>query len=300
MDSPESLALAALAVPTNTAIQAFRDAVSALSAPFQIRRLAAAEASAQMLEAKGDIETEALRQRARHSRELEEIRHQHNKEQITAGAEAFLPAALPERRPDPDWIFHFFEEARNTSDQEMQRLWSKLLAGEFSGPGTFSRRTVSTVKLLDSADAKAFSAFCKVVDDAGHAILVKGDDFVVEALGLSFSVLDHLDAIGLIRLNPLGTFSLIQPFEPDEEAFPQYVPFTLGYPIAEVKVDLPVLDASDEARLELGQAVLTHQGRELSTLVDRAPQLGLSEYLQRAVSELNPGAIVSVSSRDNQ
>jgi hypothetical protein len=43
-------------------------------------------------------------------------------------------AATPEKLED-DWITNFFDKCRLISDEEMQTLWSKVLAGEANAPG---------------------------------------------------------------------------------------------------------------------------------------------------------------------
>ena len=54
----------------------------------------------------------------------------------------------------------------------MQELWARLLAGEASGPGTFSKHTVNLLADLDPIDARMFSQVC----DFGW--LLKGDDLL--------------------------------------------------------------------------------------------------------------------------
>ncbi len=46
------------------------------------------------------------------------------------------------------------------SDEQMQALWAKILAGEANGPGRFSKKTVNIVASLDKSDAEAFTTLC--------------------------------------------------------------------------------------------------------------------------------------------
>lgn len=53
-----------------------------------------------------------------------------------------------------DWFIRFFEEAGNISDEDMQFLWAKVLAGEIKHPQSFSLRTLSTLKNLSKNEAE--------------------------------------------------------------------------------------------------------------------------------------------------
>lgn len=57
---------------------------------------------------------------------------------------------------DPDWFFSFVDMAENIHSHTMQELWAKIFAFEVSRPGTFSLRTLQTLKGLTARDAQAF------------------------------------------------------------------------------------------------------------------------------------------------
>ena len=66
----------------------------------------------------------------------EEAQLQENMEEITAKA---LPQLTEKATPDSmenDWLVNFFDKSRLVSDNEMQDLWSRVLAGEANIPGT--------------------------------------------------------------------------------------------------------------------------------------------------------------------
>ena len=61
---------------------------------------------------------------------------------------------------DPDWVSDFFETAKDTSNENMQYIWAKILANEVDKPGSFSRRAIHTVKLISHEEAGIFNLFC--------------------------------------------------------------------------------------------------------------------------------------------
>jgi hypothetical protein len=71
--------------------------------------------------------------------------------------------SFPEKRPGEDWVTRYIESASQVTDQRMQELWGRILAGEIRKPGAFSLRTLHVVSNLASYEAKYFEAFAKCV-----------------------------------------------------------------------------------------------------------------------------------------
>ena len=44
-----------------------------------------------------------------------------------------------------DWFVRFFEAAGNISDEYLQKIWDKVLTGEYTKQGNFSLRTLDTL-----------------------------------------------------------------------------------------------------------------------------------------------------------
>lgn len=57
---------------------------------------------------------------------------------------------------DPDWATAFYDSAKDSSDEEIQVLWGKILAGEIAHHGKFYKRTLSKLKNMESEEAKHF------------------------------------------------------------------------------------------------------------------------------------------------
>ena len=70
-----------------------------------------------------------------------------------------LDYSLEQGKPDdidPDWFFSFIELAESIHSPSMQELWAKIFSVEISRPGTFSLRSLQTLKQLTQKDAKIF------------------------------------------------------------------------------------------------------------------------------------------------
>jgi hypothetical protein len=149
-----------LSKPADTLIKKISNAVGGICAPWQIKRIAKAEAEAALIKAEGAIQVTDLQRRAMHRFIEEESKYQQNMEEITAKAVPLLTDAAKPDAMEDDWITNFFDKSRIISSAEMQTLWSKVLAGEANAPGTFSKRTVNLLGDMDKSDAALFTTLC--------------------------------------------------------------------------------------------------------------------------------------------
>ena len=126
-----------LAKPATVLIEKISNAVGVVYAPTHVRRMAAAEADAAQTHALAQIEISDIERRGFERLVREQGRKQHNMESITKLAlEDLKPDAKPENIED-DWIANYFEKCRNVSNEEMQSLWAKVLAGEANRSRSF-------------------------------------------------------------------------------------------------------------------------------------------------------------------
>ncbi|WJG09929.1 TIGR03899 family protein [Aliiglaciecola sp. LCG003] len=76
---------------------------------------------------------------------------------------------------DPDWFFSFIDMAEDINAPAMQELWGKIFAVEIGQPGTFSLKTLQTLKNLTHKDAKilkiAVSLASRKRDEHGLRVL---------------------------------------------------------------------------------------------------------------------------------
>ena len=149
-----------LTKPAEMLIKKISNAAGVRYEPKRIQREAEAQAKADLIKANSEIEIADLRQRAEHRRMMEEMRHQQNMESITAKALPQLNDNADASRMDDDWLANFFDKCRIISDDEMQTLWSRILAGEANTPGAYSKRTVNCLSEMDKAEAEMFRNLC--------------------------------------------------------------------------------------------------------------------------------------------
>jgi Protein of unknown function (DUF2806) len=123
---------------------------------------AKADAKAKVISTKSDIEAQALIERAQTRHEHREIKRQRNIENIVQLAVNELPALSSTTTVDEDWITQFFDIAQGVSDQQIQILWARILAGEVASPGSYAKRTLLFLKSFGKWEAEKFSGLCSL------------------------------------------------------------------------------------------------------------------------------------------
>lgn len=187
-----------LTKPATVLIEKISDAVGGIFKPYQIVRVAKAEAEADRIRAEVQIQVTDLQRRAMYRFLQEEAQKQANIEGITQRA---LPLLKDEATPENvanDWIANFFNQSRIVSDEDMQQLWARILAGEANAPGTFSRRTVNLLADLDKRDAELFTRLCGFGWMIGNVVPLVFDVqlAIYNDQGITFNSLSHLEALG--------------------------------------------------------------------------------------------------------
>jgi hypothetical protein len=136
-DSPSLINLGDLGAPLSKLIETVGSAVGVLYEPTRIVKRAKAEVIASKIKAEGDIELQQLAARAEERLNHVELRRQKNIEAIVSEAAKALPESVSEEKVDEDWTaFFFFENCKDVSNEEMQLLWAKVLAGKVAQPGS--------------------------------------------------------------------------------------------------------------------------------------------------------------------
>jgi len=168
---------------------------------------------------------------------------------------------------EDDWISNFFDKCRLISDDQMQLLWAKLLAGEANSPGTYSKRTVNLLGTLDKIDAQLFTGLCSFIWCLPniHLLVYDQNESVYNSKGINFASLTRLDEMGLIRLDFVG-YKL------------KYLPqqFTASYYGKTVDLQFPNIKDNE---LKTGKVLLSSSGGELARICGAKPIDEFYEYV---------------------
>lgn len=206
----------------------------------------------------------SLEERTRGRLNYQETKRQLNIESIASFAAEELESqeAVTNEQLDEDWTTRFFRIAEDISNEEMQALWGKILAGEIKQPKSFSLRTLELVRNLTKEEADLYIKAANLAIRSGNSSFIyKGDE---EFKRINYVELAQLIEIGLLQPGDFVNYQLLEHSIDSQTVFisGQYIIFAqkrANSPMAQVPVTL-----------------FTHPGKELLKLIEPHPSF---EYL---------------------
>ena len=273
----------------NRLIKAIRDVVGMVYRPRQIVKLAEALSKADQLLA-SNPQAKDLLGRTMERLLTEEVRNQENMDSVTSKA---LPHVTENAKPDSmkrDWITNFFNKCRMVSEDEVQELWARILAGEANAPGSFSRRTVNAIEDLDKTEADLFTNLCGFLCILHYSpnstlsvpVVFNRNDEIYTQNGINLGTLIQLDSIGFIKLVQDPNQPFIRGYAPPRVSYFDRQ-FTMREPKPSPQLSRKIL--------RTGQVELTTIGQELTPICGSKPLAGFFEYLMNHWKEYQPQEI---------
>jgi hypothetical protein len=166
------------------------DAFSAATGVTFTRSDAALESQLDAAAIQARIDTPlSLRERANRRANFIEVVRQQNIERIFGYADEAMPEVVSANPVSVDFVMQALGAAQDVCDDEMQKLWGRLLAGEVAEPATYSLRTVNFLRTMTSVEAEAFQKFCRFAftADDGWGIFI-GNSYTRRIVHNSFDV----------------------------------------------------------------------------------------------------------------
>ena len=157
----------------------------------------------------------SLPERKENRIKYQELKRQQNIESVTQIAAELLESkeTVSEEKVDEDWTTRFFNYAQDVSDEEMQGLWGRILAGEVANPKSYSLRALDLIRNLSKKEAEVFTKI------ANYAIKTNSDCFlfrgnnekILEQFNISFNETSLLEELGLIHSGGFTTYNYKKP-----------------------------------------------------------------------------------------
>ena len=256
-----------LTKPATTLVERVSDAVGGIFAPWQIQRVAKARANAALITAQSESEITEVQRRAAHRWMAEETKNQINIENTTYRAIPYLGEDAEPEKIEEDFLRNFFDKSRLISDEQMQDIWARILAGEANNPGFFSRKTINILADMDKSDAELFTTLCRFrwgLPGAVEPFVFVKDDFFSQR-GIRLSSVAEIASLGLIhtsnlgfRLQGLGSTTIAS-------YFGRHVVLTFS--------------EGSKGELSCGDILLTGAGRQIASISQLTPYDGYFDYM---------------------
>lgn len=130
---------------------------------FKITKQFGVEAPLLPLEKQMPVEDRSIKRQR-----LAVLRKQENIEAIMEKTFAFCSSKSIDKRPDLDWFSRYITLAEDVSNNTMQDLWAKILAGELARPNSYSLKALKVFRDMSIIDAKLLAKACSLaVKDPG-------------------------------------------------------------------------------------------------------------------------------------
>ena len=84
---------------------------------------------------------------------------------------------VPNHEPDHDWTARFFEYVQDVSEDDVRKIWARILAGQVRSPGSVSLRTLSILRNMSRREAELFR----------EAMRYRIDDYILQRFCLQSS-----------------------------------------------------------------------------------------------------------------
>ncbi|MGB5988386.1 MAG: DUF2806 domain-containing protein [Marinifilaceae bacterium] len=196
--------------------------------------------------------------------DFQEAKKQINIESITAYAAEELKdeSNVTDEPLDEDWTTRFFRIAEEVSNEEMQALWGKILAGEIKQPKTYSLRTLELIRNLSKNEADTFMKIANFAIKSGNGnYLFKTNDeqMLSENHKIYYSDIALMIEIGLLQPGDFVNHQFLE--QPNDN---QRI-FTSGNTIiiAKIKANTPTI--------QMPVNVFSNSGNELLKLIQQNP-----------------------------
>lgn len=175
----------------------------------------------------------------------------------------------PSSNVDDEWLERFMDSAKFVSDEEVQVLWGNLLAKEFETPNSTPASVIRILSEITPLYAKAFQVLCslsvKTIRVGMNGQLFPPEAYIIlppqytylKGNGITFSVLNELQMLGLIQFDPTAGYIL----EFDSSEYPK---LHLQY----AQKSATVLKYAN-MKFPVGNVILTQAGNSLSRFTER-------------------------------
>lgn len=144
---------------------------------------------------------EVLAYRAQQRMNADMIRQENNVEKVLEIADCELSKRqqVSDESVDDDWVARFFSIVKDISNEEMQYIWGRILAGEIASPQSFSLRTLDILRNISGDEARIFQQIIPYITYNNGCYFILADMRVLQKYEIPYSYILLLDECGLMN-----------------------------------------------------------------------------------------------------
>ena len=140
----------------------------------------------------------------------QEMRKQQNIENVVSKAKDELIGdnQVSQEDVNEDWLLRFFNSIQDISNEDMQHLWGKVLAGEIKNPNTFSIRSLDALSKMTKEEAQLFAELQPYMISYRGTVAILNDDDLNKKYNISYSEILKMSECNLIDSSGLMNITL--------------------------------------------------------------------------------------------
>lgn len=289
----------AASLPVCRLIEAVENAIGKAYEPRHIRKMADARAyeiKAISMELRNNIDIpieyngtevvinnydfEPILKRASNRLAFQEVCKQENIESVIENAFEELKDKEVEsyEKIDKDWMLRFINSVEDISNEDMQKLWAKILAGEVVKPNSFSLRTLEVLRSINKNEAELFSRLCNVVLNKSF---VYCNNEIIQKYGITYNDILRLDECGLVNSDSLLQLNI------KLSEIPKI--------IIDYEKHILLAESSDDITLQVPQYPLTEAGKNLYIITNGQISFEYLVDVSRDLRKNNPSCNLTLN-----
>lgn len=133
--------------------------------------------------------------------EFQELRKQQNIENVIKESYNELKdvECVSDEPVDSDWVSRFFNSVENIGNEEIQKRWGRMLAGEIKSPNTYSFRTMEILKNMTTKEIELFQKLASIcIGNGNNEYILSSNTELLKKYELSFDDLITLSECGVV------------------------------------------------------------------------------------------------------
>lgn len=148
---------------------------------------------------------EEIAKRASSRLAYQEIAKQQNIEAVVDNAYEELEKVdgVSNEPVNPDWMIRFFNSVEDISDESMQKIWGRILAGEIKKPNSYSYRTLENLRNMTQQEAEHFQKISSLALVNSGRKFILSDKELLEKYEVYFGYILELEECGLMSSQEL-------------------------------------------------------------------------------------------------
>ena len=209
---------------------------------------------------------------------FQELQKQNNIECVVANAYNILEKeqTCSEEPVEQGWINRFFDSVADISDEDLQKLWGKVLAGEIKQPKSYSLRTLETLKNLSKHEGELFQKIAPYILREGNNFFLLSNSEILNKYNIQYKEIMQLDECGLINSGASVSLTIFLSNSNNADIFNK-----------SYMLSLESLSSSI-TQIAIGDYSLTRAGIELYSILDISSNSDIIYDVAKMIEKKNP------------